>query len=66
MQEREILKLTRKANGEFCIYADGELMETYEAKPDTYHAMLPIKLWRAFNKVLEKRIKSIGSPQVGE
>ncbi len=57
MKEREILKLTRRENGKFCIYADGELLETYEANRDTWYAMLPIKLWRTFNLIVAKRFK---------
>ena len=55
-KEREILKLVRFADGRFGIYADGELVETYEANPDSWHAMIPIKLWRTFNKIIESRI----------
>ncbi|MDZ4246526.1 MAG: hypothetical protein U1D67_05325 [Dehalococcoidia bacterium] len=57
--EREILKLTRRRDGTFCFYADGKLEEVYEAIPDTWHALIPIKMWRLFNKTVEKRIKEM-------
>ena len=57
MMEREILKLTRRRDGVFCFYADGKLVEAYEAIPDNWFAILPIKLWRLFNSMVEKRIK---------
>lgn len=61
--EREIIKLTRLSNGKFCIYADGELSETYEAELDTWHVLLPLKLWRTFNKIVQKRIKLMDIPE---
>ena len=57
MKSREILALKRRADGIFEIYADGELVEEYEANADTWGALLPIKLWRHFNGIVEKRIK---------
>jgi len=54
---REILSLRRREDGVFEIYADGELVEEYEANADTWGALLPIKLWRHFNNIVEKRIK---------
>ena len=50
---REILALKRREDGTFEIYADGELVEEYEANMDTWGALLPIKL---FNKILERRV----------
>ena len=58
---REILKLVRFGDGRFGIYADGELVEVYSANADTWHAMIPIRLWRAFNRIVESRIKLGGS-----
>ncbi len=55
---REILALKRRDDGIFEIYADGELVEKYEANKDTWRALLPIKLWRHFNAIVEKRIKN--------
>ena len=57
---REILSLKRRENGIFEIYADGELVEEYKANDDTWGALLPIKLWRHFNNIVEKRIKEFG------
>ena len=54
---REILALKRREDGIFEIYADGKLVEEYEASEDTWGALLPIKLWRHFNNIVEKRIK---------
>jgi hypothetical protein len=57
---REILKLVRFPDGRFGIYADSKLVEVYSANPDTWHAEIPIKLWRVFNKIVETRIKNGG------
>ena len=57
--DREILSLKRRGDGTFEIYADGELVEEYEANEDTWGALLPIKLWRHFNYIVEKRIKEL-------
>lgn len=54
---REILALRRREDGIFEIYADGKLVEEYEANEDTWAALLPIKLWRHFNNIIEKRVK---------
>ncbi len=59
IKEREILKLVRFEDGRFGIYADRELIEIYEANLDSWHAMIPIKLWRAFNKIVESRVRLI-------
>jgi len=56
---REILALKRREDGIFEIYADGELVEEYEANKDTWGALLPIKLWRHFNNIVERRIKTM-------
>ena len=56
---REILKLVRFDDGRFGIYADGELVEVYSAEPDTWQAMIPIRLWRTFNKIVESRINKM-------
>lgn len=56
---REILSLKRREDGIFEIYADGELVDTYEANEDTWGALLPIKLWRHFNKIVERRVKTM-------
>lgn len=58
---REILALKRREDGTFEIYADGELVEEYEANADTWGALLPIKLWRHFNATVEKRIKELAN-----
>lgn len=61
---REILSLKRHDDGLFGIYIDGELDETYkldEEHPETAQGILPIKLWRAFNKALDKRAKELES-----
>uniref|UniRef100_A0A6M3IQ93 Uncharacterized protein n=1 Tax=viral metagenome TaxID=1070528 RepID=A0A6M3IQ93_9ZZZZ len=63
-QEREIISLRRKSTGEFTIYADGELVETYELDeehPEMAAGLLPIKLWRTFNKVLRKREQALST-----
>lgn len=57
--EREILKLTRKEDGTFCIYEDGELAGSYNPAPDTFHIELPCKMWRHFNNILNKRLALI-------
>ena len=57
--EREILKLVRYDYGDFGIFADGELVERFKANVDNYQAIIPIKLWRTFNKVLEKRVNEL-------
>ena len=54
--EREILKLARFDDGKFGFYADGELVEIYEADPDSWHAIIPIKMWRHFNSIVDKRV----------
>ncbi len=59
IKEREIIKLVRFEDGRFGIYADKKLVEIYEAQVDSWHAMIPIKLWRVFNKIIESRIKSM-------
>ncbi len=59
VKEREILKLVRFDNGQFGIYEDGKITEVYSAELDTWHVMLPIKLWRAFNRIVESRIAKI-------
>ena len=57
---REIVALRRNdRTGIFEFWADGKLIEEYEANEDTYHALLPVKLWRTFNKVLDSRIAQI-------
>jgi hypothetical protein len=61
---REILSLKRLEDDSFGIFIDGELDEIYHL--DNEHqeisaVALPIKMWRAFNRVLEKRIKSLKS-----
>jgi len=59
---REILSLKREDDGSFGIYIDGELDETYvlnDEYPEVAVGVLPIKLWRAFNKALAKREKQI-------
>jgi hypothetical protein len=61
---REILALKRHDDGSFGIYIDGELDETYkldDEHPEMAAGLLPIKLWRAFNKVVDKRVKSLDS-----
>ena len=59
---REILSLKRREDGIFEIYADGELVEEYEADEDTWVALLPIKLWRHFNKILKRRVDTLCKP----
>ncbi|KKM27422.1 hypothetical protein LCGC14_1574960 [marine sediment metagenome] len=54
---REILALKRREDGTFEIYADGKLVEEYIADENTWGALLPIKLWRHFNEIVERRIK---------
>lgn len=56
---REILSLKRREDGVFEIYADGELVGEYEANEDTWGALLPIKLWRHFNKIVERRVDTL-------
>jgi len=56
---REILALKRREDGIFEIYADGKLVEEYEAKEDTWGALLPIKLWRHFNEIVERRVNGM-------
>ncbi|KKN72647.1 hypothetical protein LCGC14_0408890 [marine sediment metagenome] len=56
---REILALKRRADGIFEIYADGKLVEEYEIDEYTQGAVLPIKMWRHFNSIIEKRIKEL-------
>lgn len=61
---REILALKREDDGSFGIYIDGELDEIYrldDEHPEVAQGVLPIKLWRAFNKALERRAKSLES-----
>jgi hypothetical protein len=57
--ERELLRLTREGYGKFNIYMDNLLVDSFTADPDTYQAIIPIKLWRTFNKLVEKRVKEV-------
>ena len=57
--ERELIKLTREGYGKFNIYMDSVLVDSFMAEADTYHALIPIRLWRTFNKLVEKRVKEM-------
>jgi hypothetical protein len=59
-EERELLKLTRVGyTNEFHIYEDGELAESYVITEPGFLGVLPIKMWRHFKHILEKRTKQI-------
>ncbi len=58
---REILSLRRAQDGKFEFWEDGKLVEVYEADTETWHALLPIKLWRHFNKIVENRIREVSN-----
>ena len=61
-RSREILSLRRRTDGLFEFWVDGELVETYEAQPDTWEILLPIKLWRYFKGKVRKRIEAETAP----
>lgn len=63
MMERELIKLTREGYGKFNIYMDRVLVDSFTAEADTYHAFIPIRLWRTFNKLVEKRVKEMASQE---
>ena len=54
---REILSLKRREDGIFEFYEDGELTEEYDAQSDTWNGIIPVKMWRHFNHIIDKRIQ---------